>query len=290
MYLFFPVAVYAIFVYLLRKSQAGWRDSTLCGAAIWGFALFVITELLSISKHLTLWPVVISWALIGAGVYLASKWGLALDGDFRSEQISVENNPYDPMGFVWPAILVFFFLAITCLVAAPNTSDAMRYHMPRVVYWFEYKSIAHYAAVEYCQLQMPPFAEFAMLHAFILAKGDRFVGFIQFFGFLGSAVAGSVIGAGGLAWVSAALVAALHGAVCSLGGSCGRVASSASLYHSWDARKFGSITTASPNSRIGSWFPRSTAWPASTSCSSLCAASALKTFAHFVHRTMPIAD
>lgn len=193
MYLFFPVAVYAIFVYLLRKSQAGWRDSTLCGAAIWGFALFVITELLSISKHLSLWPVVISWALIGAGVYLASKWGLALDGDFRSEQISAENNPCDPMGFVWPAILVFFFLAITCLVAAPNTSDAMRYHMPRVVYWFEYKSIAHYAAVEYCQLQMPPFAEFAMLHAFILAKGDRFVGFIQFFGFLGSAVAGSVI-------------------------------------------------------------------------------------------------
>lgn len=193
MYIFLPVVVYLLFVHFLRQSRAGWRDSFLCGAALWGLALFIITEILSLPRQLSLWPLIFAWALLGAGVYLASKrWRSPFADEFPSDQPPPQQGS-DPSLLIWPVILIFAFLVLTCLVGAPNTSDAMRYHMPRIVYWFEYKSIAHYATTEYNQLQMPPFAEFAMLHAFILAKGDRFVTFVQLLGFFGSAIAASVI-------------------------------------------------------------------------------------------------
>ena len=194
MFIFVPVIVYFIFVHLFRQSRAGWRDSFLCGATMWGISLFVITEILSVPKQLHLLPLVLAWTLLGAVVYFAFRhWSAAFAEAFQTGHPSSQAGEVDFSLFTWPVILTFAFLVLTCLVGAPNTSDAMRYHMPRIVYWFEYQSIANYATTDYNQLQMPPFAEFAMLHAFILAKGDRFITLVQLLGFLGSAVAASVI-------------------------------------------------------------------------------------------------
>ena len=54
MYIFIPVVVYFILVRLFRQSRAGRRDSLLCEATLWGLALSIITETLSVPRQLSL--------------------------------------------------------------------------------------------------------------------------------------------------------------------------------------------------------------------------------------------
>lgn len=53
MYIFIPVLVYFILVRLFRQSRAGRRDSLLCEATLWGLALSIITETLSVPRPLS---------------------------------------------------------------------------------------------------------------------------------------------------------------------------------------------------------------------------------------------
>ena len=84
-------------------------------------------------------------------------------------------------------------VAIICFFAPPNTTDAMFYHMPRVVYWFMNRGVGLYPSSDVNQLFQGPFAEYAILQTFILAHGDRFAPFVQWAGFTGCAVAASAI-------------------------------------------------------------------------------------------------
>lgn len=101
------------------------------------------------------------------------------------------------------AEIIFFALLFVSIVlilisawfSAPNTWDAMTYHMSRVLHWVQNESLALYPTHIIRQLYMNPFAEYAILQFQLLSGNDAFANLIQWFSMVGSLIGVSAIAA-----------------------------------------------------------------------------------------------
>ncbi|HEY2389349.1 MAG TPA: glycosyltransferase family 39 protein, partial [Candidatus Binatia bacterium] len=82
---------------------------------------------------------------------------------------------------------------VTALVAPPNNSDSMAYHMPRVAHWLENASVRHYRTFHPAQLIVPPFGDFSIAVIQALAATDRLANMVQWLAYVGSGVVASLI-------------------------------------------------------------------------------------------------
>jgi hypothetical protein len=155
----------------------GIRAALLRSLALCWAACVVITEVLSAFHGLTCAGVAAGWiaVILSAIPFL------------RRRMPQVRLNLLD--GLYLLAIAAILGIAgFTALASAPNSFDAMAYHLPRVVYWAQARSVAFFPTPYLNQIMLQPFAEYAMLHTYLLSGGDRFVNLIQFTGFAGSVV------------------------------------------------------------------------------------------------------
>lgn len=162
-----------------------WRWAAVSSAVTMGVLLVIITEVLGAFSGISRWSVAVAWALLGAGLLasapLCSRWLYTALNDIKTFRCTLS-------AFDARTVSVCFIIAavcITALLSPPNVKDAMSYHMPRVVEWAERGSVSFYPTPDYQQLTMPPWTEYAMLHAYVLFGNDRFVNLVPFFCFLG---------------------------------------------------------------------------------------------------------
>jgi 4-amino-4-deoxy-L-arabinose transferase-like glycosyltransferase len=69
----------------------------------------------------------------------------------------------------------------------------MTYHMSRVMHWFQQGSVAHYPTNILRQLELNPWAEFAILHLQVLSGGDYLANLVQWFSMVGCLIGVSLI-------------------------------------------------------------------------------------------------
>jgi hypothetical protein len=55
----------------------------------------------------------------------------------------------------------------------------MQYNMPRVIMWIENRSVHFYPTLDYQQLMMSPWCEYAMAHLTMLQGSDRLLVYIH---------------------------------------------------------------------------------------------------------------
>ena len=182
-----PVGAFCAIAWLSYRRGKEWRDSLLASATICGAYTFASTELLSVPHLLSRGPIAVAWAALFAGAAFAAYR--------QPARRSGERIPLgrDELLLLAGAAVLSALLALATVVAAPNTWDAMMYHLPRVVRWLDERSVALYPTIDYQQLTMPPWHEYAMLHAHALWGGDRFDAAVSLVSALGSAVAVSRI-------------------------------------------------------------------------------------------------
>ena len=87
-------------------------------------------------------------------------------------------------------ILPLLFLAV---YTPPNNYDSHQYHLTRILYWLNDQNLDHFPTMHIQQLYHNVFAEYLVLHTFLLAGSDQLANIIQFGAMLGSITAVSLL-------------------------------------------------------------------------------------------------
>ena len=158
-------------------------------------AVALSTELLSAVHWVGRPAVFVVWAAI------AAMWAVGLRG-----------QQWD-FGWLWlPVGGIWAIEGLTALVSPPNSSDAMAYHMPRVIYWIQQHSVEFFATPYLNQIMLQPLHEYVVMHLQLLSGGDRFANCVAWVSTAGYVIAASLVaralGAGGRGQAIAAICAA----------------------------------------------------------------------------------
>ena len=198
-----PLAAFLTLFWCLRRIGAGLRDGFVWAALVWAIWLTLLTESLGLFRDLTGVTVATGWLAFGIAstlFLLRKRPGAKPRAPIAWQDILMLAG----IGFLSGVVL------LTAVLSPPNTWDAMDYHMPRIAMWASNHSVSFFPTPYTQQLFLAPWAEYAMLHLYLTAGGDRFVNLVEWFSMLGCSVAASLIarelGAGKRGQILAALV------------------------------------------------------------------------------------
>ena len=163
-------------------------------AAAW---LALGTELLSALHALTPTGVTWFWA-ISLLIWLSAVLLFIRPRRIFLKQVTdrtILKGKLDILSLVWVVlvILIVAVLLVVTLIAPPNTNDSLAYHMARVAAWAQQGSLDFYTTPISRQLWMPPWAEWAVLHLYLLAGNDQLANLVQWLAMVGSLLASALL-------------------------------------------------------------------------------------------------
>lgn len=197
MLVFLPLLAFAFLADGFRRKQADWRESLLLASVPWSLFVAFITEVLTQFRFLTWIGIAWSWLVFAFLCFMWSwKTGRATQTGADVADTTKEKNsplPWDDRASLIIMVAIGTLIALTALVSAPNTWDAMEYHLPRVVEWINDRGVQFFPTIDWAQLNQPPFAEYVMLHLDLLYGSDRLVALVQWFCYAGCILTASLI-------------------------------------------------------------------------------------------------
>ncbi|MEM6253588.1 MAG: glycosyltransferase family 39 protein [Cyanobacteria bacterium P01_D01_bin.156] len=194
----FPIASLVLLVLIGSRLFRYNREALLFGLMAWAVIVTVLTEGLSLVRGFNSLFLTLAWLLITIGLAFFSwrAYGLRVIKSTPKQWFS----PYAFIELPWTLklstvgmTLALLAIGITAVVAAPNHSDSMEYHLSRVMHWIQNESVAHYPTHDIFQLYQNPWSEFAIAHLQLLSNSDRFSGCVQWISMIGSLFGVSLI-------------------------------------------------------------------------------------------------
>jgi 4-amino-4-deoxy-L-arabinose transferase-like glycosyltransferase len=192
-----PLIGYLAIFQFIRRQACEFRRGCVGAAVVWGVYVTLVVELLSLPHLLTRFGLTVAWLLLIAVCACLSKpsWRAARPDTEPGTNTLAPSDRLDgrSRALLYGVGLLAALIGVTAVLSPPNTGDVLFYHMPRIVMWISRRSVHLYPTLNYAQLIYGPWAEYAMLHLYLLYGGDRLVNLIQWFAYLGSAISVSLI-------------------------------------------------------------------------------------------------
>jgi hypothetical protein len=179
--------------------HVGWRLSILHALVGLGGLVWLVTEALSALHAISLLWVGAAWLVVLCAAA------------FVLQRLMVQRQPENPSGglvglgqtvekltrsqkvVLGYSCIIALVLGFIALIAAPNTWDALTYHLSRVMHWEQDQSLHFYATSIQRQLSFGPWAEMAILNSQVLVGTDRLANLVQFAALIGCVIGISLI-------------------------------------------------------------------------------------------------
>lgn len=198
MIIVFIISFYMIFQYVSCKVNAGY--GRMQRAEIWfrTIVLFeaivlILTNVLSVLHIMTRAVDFVAWlviAIIFAFLYGKNKnertfEKLSVVKMFQNGANHTGEKSKSEKALIWIMLAILGILSLVLLFGAiftvPYNYDSMTYHLARIGYWIDHKSVAHYITNIDRQVYSPVLAEYNLLHMMLLSGNDTFLNFFQYF-------------------------------------------------------------------------------------------------------------
>ena len=196
MLIILPVLCFAIFVmiYAAHSNETDtvsrWGASFLAACVTWGIAVTGITEMLSLLRLISFeWLVTLWTGLLAISITIFAALGIRT----RLASLVFPTVPRFDRWCLVAVVMIAFLAGFLAYVTPPNNPDSLFYHMPRVLHWIQNQTVAHYPTNILFQLFYPPWAEFAIMHLYVLSGGDQWSNLVQWMSMVGSIIGSALI-------------------------------------------------------------------------------------------------
>ncbi|SKB65582.1 hypothetical protein SAMN06296386_103204 [Lachnospiraceae bacterium] len=159
---------------------------------IWAVYLSLLTEALSIVRLLTKPVLLIAWGItdiiLGYCLYRSVNKRKIDPGKFLGDSVAqkileIKESSIGIKVLYGLILVTFASVLILGILTVPYNWDSMTYHLPRIMFWAQNHSVAHYSTYDLRQLSSPYLSEYINLHQYILIGKDWFFNYIQGFSF-----------------------------------------------------------------------------------------------------------
>lgn len=146
----------------------------------WESVLFNVLSLFRLLLPVTVALVNVLLALCVILLLNRKLRALGDSGTMWRDELFALGRALRPTGVQWTLVPLLVLLCITAVVYPPTNWDSMTYHMARVAYWIQNRSVAYYPTGIQRQNQMGPGAEYLILFLQIVSGSDRWANLVQF--------------------------------------------------------------------------------------------------------------
>jgi hypothetical protein len=183
---------------LIKTPYKSLRRSFLISLLVHSLIIFLFNELLSVYNGLNITNAKLFWT--GLVVLEISLLYRSYQKNLIQHHLIVSMwKPWKDMGatdkVLISGVILLYLLPLLFLSATvpPNNFDAHSYHLTRIIEWLGNQNINHYPTRHNQQLYHNVFAEYMVMHTFLLSESDTFSGMVQFMASLGSIAACSLV-------------------------------------------------------------------------------------------------
>jgi dolichyl-phosphate-mannose-protein mannosyltransferase len=167
------------------------RGRFLAGLVVWGFLVTLVAEATSLFHRFDRATVAALWA-IAAAILAARAWRNRGGASASARAAVLSSSDRTLLAGI---ALVLAVVGVIAVAAAPNTWDALTYHLPRVAHWIQDRSVSDYPTHIVRQLYLFPWDEFIVSQLGLLSGSDRLANVIQWLALAGSLILVSRIAA-----------------------------------------------------------------------------------------------
>ena len=179
-----------LYIYKIRKNiRVSGLNTYIEACCVWMLFLFALTEVLSLFHAVRFMALFAAWTALDVilAVLCVIQWrrsgrsiqelcGLQDDvipGD-ETRAAGLKAGISNLRGYSYYGIIVLTGLVVLALAlfTTPNNWDSMTYHLSRIAYWTQNRSVEHYATNCLREIASPVLAEFVNLHVYILCRGS----------------------------------------------------------------------------------------------------------------------
>ena len=132
-----------------------------------GALIYLSTQVLSYFSVINFAGVLSFW--LGTGLLLAWQWQHIRP---PAVNFSLQHFSLTEKVLLFATSGLILFLGIIALSFPPNNFDSMTYHMARIMHWMQHQNIEYFATHIERQNWAGPFAEYIIIHRYILTKSD----------------------------------------------------------------------------------------------------------------------